>query len=248
MVLFIVFALVGVMLIVFGAVIRFKKTYTIISGINTSTPERRAKMNLDAICNVVGNTLMAGGVLWIAAGLLFMIGIVIAPVAMFPLFIILMLGALLYVQRYDYNNRNESGKVKRGVLFIAAGAVSLVTVVLVGLLITSGMKAPAVTLDGNVMRIESTFGCEIGRENIVSLELTDTVPPMSRTNGYGMGAYLKGAVYSSGLGAGRAYIKTDSPPFIFITLEDADEKFLYVNLHSKEQTEALYTKINAWAA
>ncbi len=250
MALFIVFVLTGVMLIVFGIVIRFKKTYMIISGINASTPERRANMDLDAICNVVGNVLMVGGLMWIAAGLLYLLGIILAILVLIPVFILWVLGAFVYIQRYDRNNRDESGKIKRRakIVYVIAGIVSIAVCVFIGILIFSGVKAPVFTIQGDVMNIESSFGCEISKKDITSLTLTDTLPPLSRTNGYGMGTYLKGAVQNRDLGAGRAYVKTDNPPFIFLELGGSDAKFLYVNLYSREKTEELYAQLSKWLA
>lgn len=246
--LFIIFSLIGIMLIVFGAVIRFKKAYMIISGINTSTPERRAKMDLGAICTVVGNTLMIGGFMWIVAGLCYMLGFEMVLIVMIPVFTIWVLAAFGYIQRYDHNNKDVNGKIKKGAkaVFIIVGIISLAVFVFIGKIMFSGTGAPIITIEGNTMSIDSSFGCEIIREHIISVTLVDTVPSLYRTNGYGMGVYLKGAVSNNKLGAGRAYIKTDNPPFIFITLDDSNGKFLYLNLYNKKQTEELYSQINTW--
>ncbi|MDR1693558.1 MAG: DUF3784 domain-containing protein [Oscillospiraceae bacterium] len=244
--LLVIFSLVGALLIGFGALVRFKKNYMIISGINTSTPERRAQMDLDAICRVVGNALMLGGGLFIAAGVCFALSLTLAPLVMIPLFFALIFGTWIYVQKYDKNYTANRSKRSKILLIVIVCLVSAAICVLVGGMMVSDANPPVVTMDGSILKIDAVFGCEIGRGSVTSANLTATLPPLVRTVGSGIGPYLKGAVSGGGLGAGRAYVKTDAPPFILLTLNSPDEHYLYLNLRTPEETETLYADIQTW--
>lgn len=234
-------------MIIIGAVVRFKKAYMLISGINTSSPERRAKMDLNKICNVVGNTLMAGGVLWIAAGAADWLGFKSAPLIMLPVFIAGMLAMTIYIQRYDSGNKDDKSKPDKGakLTYAFTGVGAVIALAVVGVLMFSGMKAPDVTLDGDLLTVKGTFGCTVNRENVNSVTLVDTLPQLRRTFGFGGGSSIKGR-FSSTLGSGYAYLNTNSPPYIYMTLDGESGMFLYLNFSDKTKTEELYTQIKAW--
>lgn len=251
MVLLIVFGAGGLLLIGLGALIRFKKTYWMISGVNTSSPERRAQMDLDAICTVTGNALMVGGLLFAAAGLLYFLGVTVALFILIAVFILEILGAAMYARRYDYGRFNADGRLKASekAMYVILGvvAVSVVGLMVWIFLLTSGGKdAPVVTMEGETLHVESTFGCTIPKDQIVGVTLTETLPSLSRTNGMGLGVYQRGQYRAGGLGSGRAYLKTDCPPFILVTLNGEKNDFLFLNLYDPEQTKALYEQICAW--
>lgn len=243
-----IFSIAGVMLIGFGALIRFKKTYMIISGISTSTPDRRAKMDLDAICKLIGNGLMIGGLLWIAAGVAYALGFHLSLIILIPVFIIGMLGLAAFAQRYDYGNRDEKGKIKKSVkiTYSIIGIAALVFFFFIGGMMLSGIKAPVVTIDGDSLIIQGSYSYTLSKDRVTSVTLTDSLAKLSRTNGFGMGVYQKGHYRNDTHETGRAYLKTDSPPYILMTLDGENEKFLYINLYEKQKTEELYSQLYEW--
>jgi len=243
MLMFLVFGAVGLLCIVLGAVVRFKRAWWLINGINTSTEERRAKMDLDAICIWTGTALMIGGALFILGGLLSWLVNEMAFLFMLPVFLFVILGAFLYVRRFDGNNFDENGKIKQGKTALILAA-TLLPLVVVAILIIPGFRETSVTIEGDTLTIHGAYGLTVHRGDIASVELVDNYPRMTRVNGIGTGTQLKGHVSGPG-GRGRAYLKLNNPPYIHLVLREGTN-YVYLNLGDPGDTRALHQQITAW--
>ncbi len=91
--------LAGGLLLVFGILVRVFNLSGLIAGYNTSSPEKKAKVNERALTRFVGMMLITAGIVLLIGGLF--IGLNIAAIIIMPaswvLFFVIMFGGLLYV-------------------------------------------------------------------------------------------------------------------------------------------------------
>jgi uncharacterized membrane protein len=215
MLIFLVFGAVGLVLAVLGAVVRFRRAWWLINGINTASEERRAKMDLDAICVWAGTSVMAGGALFIVGGVLSWLVSEMVLAVVIPVFLILLLGTILSVRKFDGNNFDEAGretgKSKAKTLGIAALVLLPLIIILAAMI--PGFADPAVTIEGGSLTIGGMYGITIARSDAASAELVNELPALMRTGGFGTGTRLIGRVRGPA-GAGRAYLRLSNPPYI----------------------------------
>ena len=91
--------LAGGLLLVFGILIRAFNLSFLISGYNTSSPEKKAKVNERALTRFVGMMLISAGVVLLLGGIFALLNV--APIIIVPaswvLFIAVMVFGLIYV-------------------------------------------------------------------------------------------------------------------------------------------------------
>jgi hypothetical protein len=242
MYLFLLFAGIGLLMVVLGAIIRFKRAWQLINGINTSTPERRAKMDLDAICIWAGTAIMLGGALFIIGGALSWLVGEIVFAGVIPLFLIIILGAVFYIRRFDGNNYNEDGTLKKGKTVLVSLAIFIPLVVLAVFLVI-GFRGPDISIEGDSLVISGMFGTTLSRNEIAEVSLVNEIPALTRIAGMSSTNQLSGRVRSPA-GSGRAYIYR-TPPYIHIILH-GDSGFMYLNFNHPDETRALFHQIQSW--
>jgi len=244
---FIIFAAIGLLLVVLGAVVRFKRAWWLINGINTYSEERRAKIDLNATCVWLGTSLMACGVVFIVGGLLTWLISEVVLAFVIPLFLIIFLVAIVHIRKFDGNNFDEqtgreTGKSKAMTIGIAAVILAPLVIILVVML--PGFTDPTVTIEGGSLVISGSYGVTVDRGDVVSVTLVNELPRLARTSGFGTGTILKGRVSGPG-GAGRAFLRLNNPPYLYMELQGSP-RYIYLNLSDPDDTRELHRQITAW--
>ena len=241
----IIFSAVGLLLIFLGWLIRYKKCYNLLAGVNTATEVEKLRMNLPKIGSVAGGVLIPSGLGWILTGLLCALGFEIAVLIWIPVFIIGIFAMVFRVQRYDGNNADATRRKKTCVTLCSTTILVLVIFGVVGWLIFASAQEPGVYIDGDRLVIDCVFGIEIKLDEINSIELVESVPLNRREWGSAVMGVCKGRFTIDGIGTCGVYLHRDVMPCIRLNLSGDT---VFIGVHEPLKTRDLYEEISSWAA
>lgn len=238
---------VGGMMLLFAYLIGVRKMYNLISGINTATAEQKAKMNLPAICRAMGIGFAIIGVVFLSAGGLVLIGIRWAVIAAFVILFAALWIMVIYVQRFDGNNFDETGRPTRRYRLTVFGVSALMTAVLVfvAVLFIVTIKNPTISFSEETMAIRGMYGTNIVKSEITEVALIDQPVSFSaKTNGSAVFGAYKGNFTSRQYGPVLVYAQESSIPWIRILRSDG--KTVLISLQNPDETQKLYTELKKW--
>lgn len=121
--------------------------------------------------------------------------------------------------------------------------IVLLLVILTGFLtIQSDITAPNLLIEetGIITIDYPRYDYSFSIEDIEEIKLEDTIPSGFRSNGIATSKYARGNFSMEKLGATKLYIFKNSPPYLFIKLED---KYVIYNDKDPIVTKALYNKL-----
>lgn len=211
-----------------GLLIGKFKMYDLIAGVNTASTEQKENMDLPAMGNTIA--LMCYGIALasiIPAVLNHFFGfpLVVTPI----LTVILIIIALLRVQRYDHNVKSREATLKAVKVLVVVAAVG-------GILITQVMGEHMVVLSDTEIKVSGMFGKTFPLEDVVSIREVEEMPRITlRTNGLGLGSIQRGQFRLEGAKKAYLYLSKRRGPYIEIVTEDYP---VYINF-KEEETYAL---------
>jgi hypothetical protein len=230
----------GLLLLVLGYLIRFRKMYFLISGYNTMSAEKKKNVNTEGLSILMGNSLFVMGGVMFAGMTLMVVRQSTAGFAVLSLMLPLIIYILIAAQKYDGNTRSESGQMKTGSK-IAVAAIIVGIILLVGGIAYSlnfNSKPVEVLANAQSIQIKGAYGFTIERAMIKSVTLQDSLPSIQmRTNGLAVGSHLKGNFKMESLGSVKLFIDRNIPPFIVIETTDRP---VILNQSTAADTKALY--------
>ncbi len=234
-----IYLLMGTALILMGLAVHGLKWYFLISGYNTMSKEKQAKVDTKRLGRLMGLYSYVNGGIFVLVGLLQGLGFkpLITPVIGF--FIISTGYFLVKAQKYDGNIYDEAGKLRQG-----AGKQFAVPILitLAALLFTAGLlfvsaQATRVTVLDEGIEIHGIYGEVYPWESMETVKLVDELPAIElRTNGSALGSNLKGHFKTKEFGSVKLFVNTENPPFIYL---EANKKITIFNLSHPEETREL---------
>lgn len=128
---------------------------------------------------------------------------------------------------------------------LAVLVLPLTILVGVGVMLIWGSRTPTIVADSQHIEVGGMYGTTIEMEDVKDIRLEDVMPRVLRkTNGFDMGAILKGHFRLEGLEEARLYLRSRRGPFIHI---ETTGGHVFMNFESPEETEALYSRlVEAW--
>ncbi len=247
MIISVLFFGIGALMLLFAYLVGVRKMYQLISGINTASKDQRAKMDLPAICKSMGICFAVIGFIFILAGGMSLVGIDWAVEAAFMIFFIVIWFMVIYIQRFDGNNFNETGrpKVKYYITVLGVSAIMIVVIIFGVTLYSGTLSSPQITFSGDTLEISGMYGTNIGKPEISEITLLEQPISFSaKTNGSAvLGAY-KGNFTSRQYGPVLVYVKEESVPWIMI--QRREEKPIILSLKNSKETNELYMKLEEW--
>jgi hypothetical protein len=234
------FFLMAALFLFLGLGVHVFKWYFLISGYNTMSREKKAKVDIKGMARVIGiYSYFNSGVFFLAGwmGLLDIQGGMVIS-------IVLVLASTGYMvirsQRYDGNLFDEHGKLKkksRRKYWIPI-AILIVSLGSAGVLLVLSWQDPKVTLTNEGIEIHGIYGSYYPWEEISEVrELTKVPTITARTNGADFGEKKRGKFRTAEYGAVKLFIVGDEPPFIY--LETLHEKVIFQMTSSAETTRVL---------
>lgn len=230
---------IAALLVVLACLIRFKKTYWMIAGYNTMSPEQQANIDVEKMGKTVSACLFicaalvaAGGVcLYLSLGLVgFICLLAILPIC---------LTAVVLSQKYNHNP--AEGMQSRLRIIVPTAIVVVVLFIVINMMLT-GSQPTQYTLSNGALTISAMYGETVSLSDIKSVELKDTMPGnLIKTNGFDLSTVLKGH-FSSGGTKYMLFVDAAKPPFIYL---DTASGAIILNDETADKTKTLYEQLKA---
>lgn len=131
------------------------------------------------------------------------------------------------------------------------GAVLVVilgpAIFMIVMLLYLGLRPPAVSVTPDVLSVRSGLhGDEIAMADIDRVTLEESLPRvLRRTNGFALGATLRGRFELEDTDNARLFLRRDAPPFVKV---QASGRVLYVGFRDRRRTRQLYDELTGQLA
>jgi hypothetical protein len=243
----VVFSLAAAVVGGIGALIRFKKAYSLISNYNMMSEEQKKNVDIAGLGKLCANTCFFIAVLLMADAVFSLLDktfIMIA--ATLALIIPTVIYTLVKAQKYDGNAKDARGRMKKGskIGIGVIAAFSVLLIVGVGILLYSGNRPAEYSVGNGVLSITDMYGQKVSLEDIKSVEIRDTVPEiLLKTFGSDLGPMKKGSFKLKDIGKAKLFLDAGKPPFIY--MQKNDGSYIILNCEESGKTKELYNQLRA---
>ena len=235
--------IIGMILIFMGLAVHIFKWYFLISGYNTMSKEKKAKVDTEGLGRLMGMFSYVNGGVFIVMGVLHALGMKASMTPAVVFFIISTVYLLIKAQKYDGNVYDKNGKFRKGAWkqYALTGVILVIALIFVIALMFFSSRSTKVTFLEEGIQIHGMYGEVFKWESIVSVELMEELPAIeSRTNGSALGSNLKGHFRTRELGSVKLFVNTQKPPFIYLETDDGITIF---NLEEAVETQEIFREI-----
>lgn len=138
-----------------------------------------------------------------------------------------------------------AGKAQRN-LALAFGLALVLLFAGIGLLFRAQLQPVKLAVDDAGFGVDdAVYDARVPWSAVTAVELVERMPPLSlRTNGFALGATLRGHFRSPELGSGRVYVRTDRPPFVLVRTTGHD-RFVVLNDEDPARTRDAFARLDA---
>jgi len=226
-----------------GLLVHVFKWYFLISGYNTMSKEKKAKVNTEGLGRLIGMYSYVNGGVFIVLGVLHALDLkqFMTPAIVF--FCISTFYLLIKAQKYDGNIYDENGKLRKGAwkqLVLPRGII-VVTLIVVAVLMFFSSQPTKVTILEDGIQIHGMYGDVYTWDSIEAVKLMEELPVIERrTNGSALGPNLKGHFRTKELGSVKLFVNTQKPPFIYLETGDGITIF---NMENADETQEIFREI-----
>lgn len=233
----ILFAVMSGILFIMAYLLYFKEAYWLISGINFSPRQTiREKYDLPGLTKHVGKMCALIGLIMLIAGIGAFIGLEMLVLIPLGFVFIIVPVSLFGSERYMYVGRGT-----QRIINIVITIFMITVAVFAAVMIVTGVTAPVIQIEGDLLVIESEYGTEIPLDSIRQVDMMDFAgKEISKINGFNMGDNLKGDFNIEGLGIITIY--QQGKPCNSVRIYTADKIYL-INLGSEAENEKLKSMI-----
>ncbi len=153
------------------------------------------------------------------------------------LFLITLLGGLVWVQRYEVPH-------KRKKMRLITGSIAVGTIVLVGWIAFDGLIDNTFIVTEDTFEVKGSYGFEWEIDEITDVQVLNELPDVRmRTNGTSLGGVSKGKFrLKDPYGSGRLLIQNGTKTNDVLYVETNDD-FVMISRHTDEETRALYEEL-----
>jgi len=228
-----------------GILIKYFKTYWLISGYNTMSDDKKQKVNIEGLASFIGNMCFVIAAIMILATIFIMMGYELLGGIAFALLVPFSIFLIIKSQKYDGNTRNADGTMTTKAKLIAVGITVFLILVTIGVSVSLyySYQASEITIEDGYIIIEGFYGEDIPINEIDDLYIEETLPKITfKNNGSSIGNKKKGNFKLEGIGKAKLFVDTSKPPFIYI---EWNEKLFIMNTDTRQETEALFEAIVA---
>lgn len=219
------------------------KWYFLISGYNTMSKEKQAKVDVARLGKLMGLYGYFNALLFLLMACVEWFDIGVPQTPFWVLFVVSTGLLLVKAQKYDGNLFDEQGKWRKGAWrqLIVPGVIIGAVVIGVGILIYFALQPLEVNVRDNALEITGSYGDVYTWDSMQQLQLLEELPTIEyRSNGSAVGSHLKGYFKTKEHGTVKLFVDTEAPPFI---LFESDGEIIIVNLSTKTDTLSLYTNM-----
>lgn len=143
---------------------------------------------------------------------------------------------------YEKCKTNTSTKKRSHWLIVCIIIFSIIFMTTISILLYNHSNGVNIKTDEKTLTIKGTFGASIAYNEIIKIELNNTLPPiLLRTWGAAINNDLRGKFKVKGIDNCRLYVRTSNPPFIKIWRTNGE--IIYINQKDSISTLNLYQLI-----
>jgi hypothetical protein len=227
--------IVAIVFLFLGLFVRKKKLYSLISGFATRPKEEQDQLIKNGYPQKVAGLMMVTGVGMLLLLPLSFTSFIYATEVQFGFMMILLLGGLVYLSRYEV-----ARKQKRS--YLVSSIIAIVVIGGIGAISLFSYQGYELINNDERFEITGMYGDEWVYEDIISIELMEEMPEVTvRTNGVGLPTLSKGHFKVKDYGSSLLFIQNHSSPYIYIELK---EKKIFINDKDPEQTRAWYETLS----
>ena len=241
MIVFIVMMIIGMVLVCIGLKIKKQKTYSLILGYSTLSPEEKEKLDKEKLCNFVGKFFYLLSAIFFLSGILF--GFISSGILMIAAVINIVFFIVLFFSLSYPGVIGSSEKIRKQLIM---SSISIVFLILLSnvLLLVIGI-GPGVKLRGDTLIIKSSYKFSVKKENIYSIELKDSIPKvLEATDGNSSEEIWEGFFILENIGKAQLFVNRPVEKYIY--LYDKNRNLLIINMATIEETQYLYRRIMKW--
>jgi hypothetical protein len=226
-----IFPTLTIMFVIIGVLIKYFKCYWLISGYNTASDEKKEKIDIVGLGNLMGNFCFFLGGMFLILGILNYFKISSGTILVFPIICASIIYLIIKAQRFD-RNPNSSKISKIIALFIGAFFIIIFGVILYS------ARETEVIITKQAIEIKGVYGEKLEMSEIDEITLKDSMPKVKgKVNGFDFGKTLKGNFNLDKLGTNKIYVYYGQPPYIHIKHGD---DYIILNHRSRDRTIKLY--------
>lgn len=212
-----------------------KKEYSLISGFSNRPKEEQETLIKNGFIDAMGRFLTISFYLFAVT---FVAGLLPIPYAFevgMTIFIVYLLGGLVWMQKYEVPH-------KRKKMYWTTGILAFITLGIVGGLTVASMLENEVTIEQHQLKISGMYGDEWPIEDVKSVKLLDELPEVIvKTNGFATEGQLKGRFrLEEPYGSGQLFVKGKTGPFLYISTK---KECIILNRADPEETQNLYQSL-----
>ncbi|HLR51438.1 MAG TPA: DUF3784 domain-containing protein [Candidatus Avamphibacillus sp.] len=229
----------GWSLLIYGGLtylIAKKKDYTLISGFNNRSKEEQEYLHESGYLEATGKLLTITFWMFFAT---FVLGLLPIPFGFgigIAIFLITLLGGMVWVQRYEVPH-------KRKKMTWITGSISVGTLLFIITITAVGYMDNDINVSEDMFEITGMYGIEWNTEDIEIVELLDKLPEVHlKTNGFATGNLLKGRFrLEDPYGSGLLFIhKNSDSKVLFVATND---EYVMINKKNANETEEIYEQL-----
>ncbi len=235
--------IIGLVFIFLGVGIQKLKWYFLISGYNTMSQEKKARVDVDKLGAFIGKYLYMTGIVLILFGVLLRLGVESLTLPLIIFFAVSTVFVLIKAQTFDGNVYDENGQLRKGPgkqLVLIISIIAIILIFVIAILVYSS-QATKVTLDQESLTIQGIYGKTIPWTDIHDVQLINDLPTIEkRTNGSSFNSHLKGHFRTTEHGAVMLFLTTNVSSFIYL---ETDNHIIFFNTTTTAETTTLFKNI-----
>ncbi len=212
-----------------------KKEYSLISGFYNRPDEEKEYLIHNGYIEKMGKVFIYTFYLLILAFLLTLFNVPFGAEIGFGLFMIVLLGGIVYIQKYEVPH-------KRKKYYWITGTVAVGTVLFIGILVGLGYMDNDVNISNEAFEVTGMYGVNWSTDEIETVKLLEELPEIIvRNNGMATSNLLKGKFrLEEPFGHGRLFIHKKNSPYLYVATQN---DFVLLNRKDSNKTEALYEQL-----
>lgn len=230
---------IAALLLFFGLMIRFKKTYWMISGYNTMPEEKKQNIDVEKMGKTLSNCLFLCAILMAAGGAFLYLHADLVGIILILLILPVVITFVVLSRKY---NHNENDKKKSQIQTMGVLAVIIVVFIFVFIMLSSSSQPTQYAINNGAFTISGMYGETLALSDLKSVELKNDMPGnLYKTNGFDLNTILKGD-FQSDSGAVTLFVDTSKPPFIYLTTAKGS---IILNGQTPAETQSLYRELKS---
>ena len=232
--------LLGIVLILLGWGIYYKKWHGLISGYNLMSEEEKLQVDIDGLAQALSYMLYVTGALIMLVGVSVELNYFTLLPIITVLIIIIPVVFTFYSKRFYKNGVRLKGNMTSKNKKIA-GIITVISLVVVSVILYMSLQPTTFEVGNKDFEISGMYGEAISLKEIKNLQLIEELPPIgARTNGSAIGAKLKGNFKLKDGTVAKLFL--DKKIAVFISFETKGTMYI-INQPTLAQTKELYAAL-----